>query len=354
MATRTIALTVLSQTYAPEVVATTNRECATLRMLSIRLDGNGQNCGWVIKGSGATGAAMAEGATAGTPANDARYPAVLNWAYYKGDGGVTGPAQAAAINSHSPEGDREALAADIHDTVAATCSTINGHLFTGDPTASPVQVGGYDYALGSTTNTYATINRTSVAAARPGLLANPGAATPVTFEMLRKDISDIKVASGQSPNLAPCHPDVWNKIAGLYDANRQYIQMVREVSVPGRGKIVLDASVDALVISGCMFYPDKDATLESGNTSGRIYYLNSRFVDVAVQPTREMLQILAANGISPGRPRTANDGFGDLPMLFTIDDIAKTGDADLFMAKVYLQQRIRSPKHCGMRRYVAL
>jgi hypothetical protein len=77
-------------------------------------------------------------------------------------------------------------------------------------------------------------------------------------------------------------------------------------------------------------------------------------VDIEVQPTVEMRQILAALGVTPGRNVTAADTVGQLPLLFTVLEIAKAGDADKLMPVVYLQQRIRSPKHCGLRRFVAL
>ncbi|UOF77388.1 hypothetical protein [Caudoviricetes sp.] len=347
---QTIALTVLAQEYAHDLIPTVNRTCIALRTLPMRV-GGGKNCGWVIKGSGATAAVMAEGAAAGTPANDAQLPAVLNWAYYKADGGATGPAQAAAATAGSPRGNANLLAMNVVDSVAQLASEINQDVYSGDPTASPVEVGGFDYALGSVTNTYATINRTSEAAARPTIF-NPGVATPVTHAMLRKDISDIKVASGEAPNLALCHPDVFNEIAGTFDATRRYNQTTEFTNE--RGLIKLDASVNAVTISGCTFVEDKDATRESGNTSGRIYYLNTRFVEFELLPPKEIAGLLAQMGIVPGMLLRANDGFGEIPLLAAVVSMAKTGDADTFMAKAYLQLKIKSPKHCGMRRFVQI
>jgi hypothetical protein len=350
MAAQTIALTVLAQEYAHELIPTVNRTCIALRVLPMRV-GGGKNCSWVIKGSGATAAVMAEGAAAGTPANDAQLPAVLNWAYYKADGGATGPAQAAAATASSPKGNANILAMNVVDSVAQMASEINQDVYSGDPTASPVEVGGLDYAIMSVTNTYAGINRTSEAAARPTVF-NPGVATPVTHAMLRKDISDIKVASGQSPDLALCHPDVFNEIASTFDATRRYNQTTELTNA--RGLIKLDASVNAVTISGCTFIEDKDATRESGNTSGRIYYLNSSYVEFDLLPPKEIAALLAAMGIVPGMLLRANDGFGELPLLAAVVAMAKTGDADTFMAKSYLQLKVKSPKHCGVRRFVKI
>jgi hypothetical protein len=203
----------------------------------------------------------------------------------------------------------------------------------------------------SITNTYATINRTSEAAARPTIF-NPAVATPITHAMIRKDISDIKIACGEAPDLALCHPDVMNEIAGTFDSNRRYVQTLDFSTA--RGPIKLDASVSAVTINGCTFIEDKDATRESGNTSGRIYYLNSRKVEIEVQPQPEIRGLLAQMGIVEGQLLRGNDGFGEIPLLAAIVAMAKTADADTFMAKTYLQLKVKSPKHCGVRRFVQI
>lgn len=345
---QTLALTILAQEYASQLVPTVNRTCVALSTLPIRM-GGGSNCAWVVKGDGATAAVMADGAAAGTAANDPQHAATLNWAYYKADGGATGPAQAASATADSP--DMDVLAENINDSIAKMCSVVNGHTFTGDPTASPVEVGGLDYVLTSTTNTYAGINRTTGSNAffRPNVF-NPGVATPVSQGMLRKDLADIKVACGESPDLAFCHPDVFNEIANTFDANRRYVQEV----TTSRGLVKLDASVNAISLSGCTYIEDKDATRESGNTSGRIYYLNSRHVEYEVLPPKEIRGLLAEIGITQGAMLRGNDGFGEIPLMCAVVEIAKAGDADLFMAKTYLQLKVKSPKHCGVRRFVQI
>lgn len=350
MATQTIALTVLAQEYAHDIITTVNRTAVTLRVLPMVV-GGGKNCGWVIKGSGKTAAVMAEGANAGTPSQDLQIPAVLNWAYYKSDGGATGPAQAAAASAQSPRGNMNLLAQDVVDSVAQLASQVNAHAYSGDPTASPVEVGGLDYAIMSTTNTYATINRTTEAAARPTVI-NPGVATPITHALLRKDISTIKTACGEAPDLAFCHPNVFTEIANTFDSNRRYNQTTELTTA--RGRITLDASVQAVTVNGCTFIEDKDATLESGSTSGRIYYVNSRKVEYRMLPPKEIAGLLARMGLVEGTMLRANDGFGELPLLAAVVAMAKAGDADTFMAKTYLQLVVKSPKHCGVRRFVQI
>lgn len=350
MASRTIALTVLAQSYANEIASQINRMAVAVRTLPIMV-GGGSNVAWVAKGDGATAAAMAEGASAGTPSNDVQRPAVLNWAYYKADGGATGPAQAAAATTSSPRGNAELLANDVKDSVAALASQINGHIYTGDGSASPKQVTGFDAAIGSTTNTYATIDRTTYTWFQPKVI-NPGVATPITQTMLRKDLSQIKILCGESPDLAFCHPDVFTEIAGTFDPQRRYTQTTEFTN--RRGLIKLDGSVDAVTIGGCTYVEDKDAPLEAGGTAGKIYYVNTKYVELVIQPQPEISGLLREAGVVPGTMLKANDGFGEIPLLAAIVAMAKTADADTFMAKTYLELRVIKPSACGIRRFVQL
>jgi hypothetical protein len=329
MATQTIALTVLAQAYANQIVTTVNRTCVALRVIPMRV-GGGKNTAWVVKGSGATAAPMAEGATAGTPAQDSQTAATLNWAYYKADGGATGPAQAAAATASSPTGNAELLAMNVVDSVAQMAAEINKDCYEGDPTASPVQVGGLDFAIGDNTNTYASIAKGSNSFFQSTIF-NPGVATDVSHGQLRQDISRIKQACGEAPDMALCHPDVFTEIANTFDATRRYNQTTEFTNA--RGLIKLDASVQAVTINGCTFIEDKDATLE---------------------PPKEIRGLLQAMGIVEGTMIRANDGFGEIPLLCAVKSMAATADAETFMAKTYLQLRVRSPKHCGVRRFVKI
>lgn len=351
MATRTIALTVLATEYAPQLVSQINRTAVALRLLPIVV-GAGANTSWTAKGDGSTAAAMAEGASAGTPSNDVQRPATLNWGYYKSDGGATGPAQAAAQNVASPAGNHSLLANDVVDSLAAIASQLNQHIYTGNGAASPKELTGLNDAIGDTTNTYATIARGSYAWFAPNVF-NPGVATPITHAMLRSDLGRIKAACGESPNLALCDTDVFNAICGTFDSNRRYNQATEFVE-NRRGRVMLDASVGAVMINGCLFVEDKDAPLESGNASGRIYYVNTNYVELVVQPQPEIAPLLQAAGLQPGQVLKANDGFGEVPLLACVKAMAVTGDADTYMAKVYAELRVRKPSACGVRRFAAV
>lgn len=350
MASRTIALTALATSYANEIQSQINRSCVATRVLPMVV-GGGPNISWVAKGDGATAAAMAEGASAGTPSNDVQRPATLQWAYYKSDGGATGPAQAAAATAQTPTGNQQLLANDVVDSVSALASQVNAHIYTGNGAATPKQVTGLNDAIGDTTNTYATIDRNTYTWFAPSVF-NPGSATAVTQAQVRKDLSQIKIASGETPDLGLVHPDVFTELANTFDTQRQYVQQAEFTN--RRGKIVLDGSVDAVTIGGCTFIEDKDAGLESGGTSGRIYYVNTRYTELVLQMPAEVRGMLAAMGVEPGMLLQANDGFGPIPLLAAVVSMAKTADADTFMSKCYLELRVRKPSACGMRRFVQL
>lgn len=351
MATRTIALTIMAQEYANQIVSQINRTAILLRTLPMVV-GGGSNVAWVPSGTGATAAAMAEGAAAGTPSNDVQRAAVLQWAYYKSDGGATGPAQATAATASSPTGNASLLANDVVTSCAALASQVNAHGYSGDGAASPKQITGLDQAIGDATNTYATIVRGTDTWFQPSVF-NPGVATPITQAQIRKDLSAIKILCGESPDIGFCHPDVFNSIANTFDATRRYTQTV-QFNVDRRGLITLDGSVDAVTIGGCTFVEDKDATRESGNASGRIYYVNSRYVEWVVLPQPEIAGLLRQMGVVPGMVLRANDGFGEIPLLAAVVAMAKAGDSDTFMAKTYLELRVRKPSSCGVRRFVAI
>jgi hypothetical protein len=351
MANRTLALTILAQEYAQQIVPQINRTAIALRTIPMVV-GGGQNTAWVAKGTGSTAAAMSDGAAAGTATNDIERSAVLNWAYYKSDGGVTGPAQAAAATAQSPTSSAARLGSDIADSVASLASQMNVHVYSGNGAASPKQITGLDSAVGDDTNTYATIVRGTDTWFKPKVI-NPGVATPVTLGQLRKDISQIKQACGEAPNLALCHSDVMTEIRNSFDATRRYNQTTEFVD-DRRGLIKLDASVDAVTISGCTFVEDKDATLEAGGTSGRIYYLNTKYVEIVLLPQPEIAAMLREMGVFPGMVLRANDGYGEIPLLASVVSIAKAGDADLYMAKSYAELRVRKPSACGVRRFVQI
>lgn len=339
---QTLALTLLAQQYGGDIVRQINRTCSALRVLPI-VTGEGKNVAWGAESSGALAEVYAEGADAANFGSDAQASATLNWALYRANFRVTGLARAAARTTQTPQGNVMLWARNLVSASAALASQINQHVYSGDGAGSPKQITGLDQAIANTSNTYATIDRTSATYWRP-YLANPGAATPITLAQLRGDITGIFLQSGEHPDVALCHPSVFDAIGGLFDANRQYMQSVQAVTT-ARGTIKLDGGFAGISIDGCVFIKDKDATLESGATSGRIYYLNTNHVKLRVLPQAQDA------GLGPDMMLQANDGFGAVPLAFAYDLLAKTGDSRKAESKVYAELQVERPNACGVRRW---
>lgn len=351
MSAQNIAATVLAQNYAGDVVRQINRMATLIRLIPITV-GEGKNVSWAAEGSGASAQAMAEGAGGTTPNADAQAPATLNWGYYDSTFEVTGPAQAAARTSRTPQGNLNLIRRQMENSLAAMASKINLHCFSGNGAASPKELTGLDTAIMATSGLYGTIDRGANAYWQPTVV-NPGAALQVSLGQIRDDLQQIRVKSGMFPDIAVCHDAVFNEVGNLFDAQRRSVMTVTEVNT-ARGKVSLEGGFDAIRFDGCTFIRDKDATLESGNTSGRIYYLNTNVVDLQVQVQPEFMAAMPSFNVEPEQMLRANDGFGETPLLASVVKLAKTQDSSRFMAKVYAELRVRRLNACGVRRFVKI
>lgn len=353
MAVQDLAATVLAQNYAGDIVRQINRMTSTLRVIPLTI-GEGKNVAWVAEKGGAAAQAMAEGAGGTSTTQDGQVAATLNWAYYDQTFEVTGPAQAASRTSKTPEGNLNLVRRQLANSITALATKINSDVFVGNGAASPKQITGLDAAVGDTTNTYATINRSTGGNEywRP-YVVNPAVATNLSLGQLREDLKEIYVQCGMTPDIAVCHPSVYNEVGNLFDAQRRLIQTVNQV-VTARGTITLSGGYTGIEVDGCVFIKDKDATRESGNTSGRIYYLNTNYVDLQLLVQPEFAAAMPEFNVEPEVMLTTNDGFGDVPLLAVVVKLAKTQDAVRFMSKVYGELRVRKPNSCGVRRFVKL
>ena len=342
MALQTAALLVLAQNYAGDIVRQFNRRSATLAFLR-KTPGEGKNCAFGAQGDGAEGEAYAEGADASNFAADSQSGAILPWAQYRSNFSVSGLAKATARSSRTPEGNIELIARDIVDASAALASKINVAIFTGVSGASPGQIVGLAEAIGSTSNTYATIDRSSGANAffRP-YVVDPGSATALTFAQIRLDLTSIMKKGGVKPNLAIVGPETLNAIGALYDPQKQYVYQAMKV-MGGDGMIELDGGTGAIKFDGCAFVEDKDCP------EGNIYYLNTDVVELQYLPLDEP----AMGGSDEMVDADITDGVDQIPLGIRIEALARSGDADKVMVKVYPQLVVKRPNMCGTRKHVA-
>lgn len=339
---QTLSLIVAAQTYAGDITRQINRKAQTLRMVPI-IVGMGQNVAWAAEGDGQLAEEYAEGADASNFGSDSQVPATLNWSQMRSNFRVTGLARAVARTTQTPQGNVALWARNLVNSSGKLASHVNGRIFAGTGAGSPKQITGLGVAIGDDTNTYATIDRSSAAYWRPTVV-DPGSATEITFSQIRDDLRQIYEASGEMPDLAPCSPAVFNKIVGLYDSNRRYMQRVDEVQ-SARGTVKLDASYRGVEVDGCVFYKDKDAT---ANT---VHYLNSNYIHLEVLPQDDVIDMMP--GLTPGMMLTANDGFGALPLMFQYEMLAITGDSKKAEVRLYAELCVKKPNAFGVRKNVA-
>jgi len=338
---QTLALIVLAQQFKGDVVRQTNRQSVIAKMLPMRV-GAGKNVAFVAESSGAVFENYSEGADAANFGSDAQDQGLLSWATYRSNFHVGGLAQATAIGSGSPMGNLELWARNMTNSATALASGINAKIYTGPGTGS--EIAGLDVAIGSITNTYATIDRVTKTYFQPSLFNSAGPAAALTFAQIRSDMQAIYIASGMRPDVAFVHPNVLTKMAGLFDPQKQYTFVVVPDVSTAAGKFTLEGGIGGIRFDGCTFVEDKDAT------DGKIYYVNSQHAFLEVLPMNlsnipgmndEILSVVG------------DDGFGPLPFGFQLEMLAHTGDSDKAMMKSYIQLCVDRPNTCGVRFNVA-
>jgi hypothetical protein len=338
--TQTTALITLSQNYGGGVVRQINRKVTALRLFPI-IRGEGKNLAWVAEKSGVIAAEYAEGADVADFGSDGQDSAILNWSSMRTAVHVSGLAMATSRTSATPAGNVALLGRNIINAGSALASHVNLRLFSGSGAGSPKQMTGLDAAIGSTSNTYAGIDRSVGGNAywRP-TVADPGSLQPLTLGNIREDLKNIFIACGERPDVAPCSPSVFMRVGMLFDDQRRYVSSVETA----RGTVKLNAGFAGIEIDGCVFIQDKDAT------ENQIYYCNSNHVKVKVLYASDE----AAMGVEPGTMLTANDGFGEVPLGIRYDVLAKTGDSTKMSAQIYAELEVTRPNTCGVRKNVAI
>lgn len=343
---QTLALIVAAQTYAGDIVRNINRQSTTIRMLPIRV-GKGQNVAWAAEGDGQLAEEYAEGADASNFGSDEQDPATLNWSLIRSNFRTTGLAEAVAATTDTPAGNMALWGRNLVNSAAKLTSFVNGRCYSGSGAGSPKQMTGFDVAIGDDTNTYATIDRAAHAHWQPTVV-DPGSSTALTLAQIRSDLAAIYTKSGEYPDLAGVTPAVFNQVAGLFDSTRRYTQQVEKVRT-ARGEVQLDAGYRGLEVDGCVFFKDKDAT------ANRIHYINSNYVHLEVLPSARLKRMMAAQGkeLVPGMQLSANDGFGEVPLMFDFEMLANTGDSKKAEIRTYIELCVKKPNSCGVRKNVA-
>lgn len=332
---QSLSLVILAQEYRDNIVRQVNRMTSFLKFVPIR-KGEGKNCAFATEADGALAEAYSEGADAANFGSDAQDSAVLTWGLYRSNFHVTQLAMDAAATTATPEGNRMLWARNLVNASAKLASTINSKCFNGAGTSGLIF--GLDGAIGSTSNTYAGIDRSISGNSyfRPTVV-DPGMDTAVTFALMRDDVRKIYEASGENPDVAFSNPTIFNKVGNLFDSTRRQTQ---DVVNTARGMITLDFGWKALELDGMFFLKDKDATTKT------IYYVNTNHVELQVLPSANL-------HMSPQMDVEADDGYGVVPLGMDYEMLAKTGAAEKAQVRSTLQMVVDRPNSCGVRLHVS-
>lgn len=335
-APQTTALIIAAQEYRDDIVRQINRRAALLRLIPIR-PGAGPACAIAVEADGMNAENYAEGADVTNYGSDAQASGTHSWGQYRATFRVTGLAAAVAATSRTPAGNIRLWARNLVNASAKLASAINAACHTGAGTGTLIV--GLANAIGDTTNTYYSIDRSKAANAywRP-YVVDPGTATAPTIKMIRDDLGSIYDTSGEVPDIAVCPTAVFSKLVSLFEPN---VRWVRELNT-ARGLVRLESGYEGITIEGCTFFKDKDAA------AGTIAYINSNHVALEYLPPQypgleELMQSMVP----------AEDGYGALPLGFAYERLAKTGDSEKAMVRTYLQLKVEKPSACGMRKNVA-
>lgn len=324
----------LAQTFPDQVVPQINRAATTLAILEVRT-GGGKNVSWDVDGDdGALAENHAEGADAANFGSDTPEPATLQWGHYRSNFHVSDTLEAAAATTHSPAGLKSPWARNFVKATEKLASLLNAAMYTGAGTGTTIA--GMSGAMLKDDNTYAGIDRTSGPKAFwKSNVFDPGSATALTRDQIGSDLAAIKVKSGERPDLALVHPNVFQKVRSLFESGRQWTKEIYSA----RGKTILDNSADVIVIDNCQFIEDKDAP------DNQIHYINSRCVYIEVLP-RPM-------GWAPPPDVPMNESVRALLSAFHAYEIARLGESRRGSVSAKLQLVCERPNACGIRKNVS-
>lgn len=338
----TLSLLVLAQEFRGDIVNQINRVAQFLKFIPI-VAGSGKNVAWAASADGTLVENYSEGADASNFGGESQDAATLSWALYRANPKATKLAQDAAASSSSPMGNNSVWVKEIKTHAAALAKKVNQECFAGPGTGT--RIAGLDVAIATDNNTYAGIDRTDAAKAywKPTVV-DPGVDTAPTLAMLRDDSRKVLEASGERPDLAMTCPSVFNAVGNLFDATRRQVEA--SVASTARGKVTLEAGFHALELDGMPIVMDVDATKTA--TSGTMYYLNTNYVELQYLPDAEQMAMLKEVGMKV----RANDGFGEVPLGFTYEKLAKTGPTDKAEILSTTQLKVTRPNACGARMHI--
>lgn len=320
----------LAQNLRDIVVRTFNSTSPTLRLFPI-VQGEGKNCAWDVEGTGAIGENFTDGADVANYGIDTPKMATLSWGLYRSSFKITNLAASAAKSSRSPSGLMRPLARNMVNGARKLAKSINDVAYSGAGTGTTVA--GLAIAV-KDDNTYAAIDRSSETYFRAKVI-DPGALTDITVALIRSDLGQIQDACGEKPDLALCSTAVWNKVAALFTDRERFARDV--ATFAGGRQVTMDATIDAIVVDGCMFVKDPSCT------ANVIYYLNTAYVRWETLP--HDTEVLPAGAVL----MSLEDTQGALGLQVAVYPLSRTGAAGKFTMEAQFQLVLEKPNACGKR-----
>lgn len=340
--------------YMDDMADVIRRDSVLLSLLSVQEDRN-QSCVWTVKASARNTAKVSTGAdvVSGDFSQHERLQASLAWARYEGYAAVDGLAQAlAAANAPGRIGvtlDPDVLREEVMDAVDEVAMLLSAHSYTGNPSSN--QISGVDTMAAG--NTYAGIDKTALATPTDWEASvQTAAAAALDFDVLRtKLIRPFKDATGRLPEFITCDGPTFDKIGLLFGSDRRWVDTVTTASA-GTVNLKLAGGFNALEFDGVPIIEDRHAT------ANKLYAWDSRSSSFRQIPNMQSAMV-PSDRVQAAMKALTGSGFpsdavdrivaervksatGRLQP--SIHPLAKLGDSERMMVKVYLQLRHKNRK----------
>lgn len=321
----------LNQIYAPQIADQLNQKTDTFAKMPKTI-GEGKNIAWDVKVSrNPRGGSYASGAELNTfngDEYDVEQPAVLPWKRYFVPFQVSGDALAVAARS-GPEAYAKLFDKQMRDA-QRNLSVILGTQVFGDGTGNTnLDMDGILAAIGSTTGSYAGLNRGTYPVWQSNVFKNGGVLRNLSTTLLQSGERAVFTATGMTPDVIVTTPDLYSKYESLFNENAPDGSIIR--------------------ISG------DTGTYRQGAT--QLYYKNMPVMRDARCPANslfmltwdawefEMLPSLPeAEGVKLEEAQTTMENAdGSLGVQVAIELLGKTGDSVKGYVKVYGNLKCENP-----------
>lgn len=352
--TKAAVAAALTSRFMDRIASTINRTVLMAQICPVKNDvGQGQNVQWDAKFDGGVGGPIADGANVTVFNDDAKVPAVLQYAVHHDAFKLTGLARAVATAAGNPSALSDLWLDALGDSVERQAKGISQQLYLGTGTVGPQRIHGLSPAAGvaaiGDNGTYATIDRAARATWRSSVidatafdagnatgrfnLTLGGQPAPEGIRMMRSAGRSIYEASSTPYDVIVTSPILHEAYGLATHAERRWVDQVRTAS----GLVKLDAGYQVLEFDGKIMIQDTDCPADE------MLFLNTREMHIQQLPDRAD-RVNRAMG-SVGVAGTADEflGQGKTKLQARIQPLQIQGDAFPFALYSYLQLCIKSP-----------